>query len=98
MKSVRMLNSLFHESFCANYIILPFFEDEDDSELRVGRDFLQISVGVMLVVHTATNMLQTVGHNEVIDIEKEIVGGNLVEDALRECYSWGLVFDDHLRL
>lgn len=52
-------------------------------------------VGLALVVHAATVVLQAVGDDEVVDMEQQVVGGNLGEHPLRQGNVGGLVLDDH---
>ena len=49
----------------------------------------------MLIVHLATVVLYAVAHDEVIDMQQHVVGGDLVKHLLRESYCGGFVLDDY---
>ena len=52
----------------------------------------------MLIVCLATNVLKTVGDNDIVHVKKQVVGEYLVENTMSQRNTGGLVFDDHLRL
>ena len=63
----------------------------------ISGDFFEEVVGILLVVHAAADVLHAVADDEVVGMEQEIVGGNLVEHFLGEGYGGGFVFDEHVR-
>lgn len=66
-------------------------------QLGIVGDFFEEVVGVLLVVHVAADVLHAVADDEVVGMEQEIVGGNLIEHFLGEGYGGGFVFDEHVR-
>lgn len=52
-------------------------------------------VGIVLIVHLAAEMSQTIAYNQKTRLKHHIVSGYLVEDVLRYGYCWGFVFYDY---
>ena len=58
-------------------------------------DIFQIGVLLVFVIQTTADVLHSVGHDEVINMQQDVVYGDLVEHLLTEGNSGSLVFDDH---
>ena len=56
---------------------------------------LEEHVGLLRIVHLATDMLEPIADHEIIHFQQKIVGRDLVENLLLKWYSRGLVLDDH---
>lgn len=52
-------------------------------------------IGLVLVVHTATVVLEPITYDEIVDVHGHVVTADLVEDFLSECYIGAFVFDNH---
>lgn len=64
----------------------------------ISGDFFEEVVGILLVVHAAADVLHAVADDEVVGMEQEIVGGNLVEHFLGEGDCGRLILYEHLRM
>ena len=64
----------------------------------IVRDGFKKAIFLMLIIHTAADVLHAVANNQVVYLQQEIVGRYLVERLLLKFYLGGLVFNYHLRL
>ena len=55
-------------------------------------------IGVVSIVHAAADVLHAIGHHQIVNVEEQIVGRNLIENPLRQLDAGRFVFDDHLRM
>ena len=53
---------------------------------------------MFLVIHTAADVLESVGNYEIIHVKQHVVRRNLVENVLCELYRGCLILDNHNRL
>jgi hypothetical protein len=58
------------------------------------RNFLQKLVGFIYIIDRAAVMVQTVGKDQEIDLQRHIVAHYLVEDVLIDQYLRSFAFDD----
>ena len=65
--------------------------------IAVHGHFRQKLIRVVGVVDAAAVVIETVAHYEKVDVEQHVVGGNLVEHALRYLHRRRLVLDNHAR-
>ena len=52
----------------------------------------------MVVVHLATVVLHAIAHHQIVDMQQEVVGADLVEDSLGEDNGRGFILYDHAGL
>lgn len=55
------------------------------------------SVGVAGIIHAAAVVVDSVAHDEVIDLHDQIVAADLIEHALGNLNVRALVFNNHAR-
>lgn len=65
------------------------------TQLRVAGYVLKENVAAVFVIHATTDVLEAVAHDEVIDVEQQVVGGYLVENFLLQRYGRGFILDNH---
>lgn len=65
------------------------------TQLRVAGDIFKENVATVFVIHATTDVLEAVAHDEVIDVEQQVIGYNLVENLLLQRYGRGFILDNH---
>lgn len=65
------------------------------SKYLIVWDTFKEVVSLVLIIHLTAVGVDAVAHDEVVDMEQQIIDRNLIENLLRDGHRWGFVFHDH---